>query len=172
MLLFKNVQFIGVLARNRTLLRKWSFRCRCRLCSDPTEGGSYYSAIKCDECEGMMLPQMSADIWECDKCHAQQADMDKFEEDFLRDLHAMTDKAIQTASFRLCQKALQVLQQKLHVNHYLILRLENQMARMPNVPSALVSTLVDHIIQVRTLLDPSFDRTKAFQSLQKLLHSG
>ena len=55
--------------RNKTLLKKWNFKCQCRLCTDCTENGSYYSALKCDICEaGHLLPQMSADIWQCDKC--------------------------------------------------------------------------------------------------------
>ena len=162
----------GVVSRNQTLLKKWNFTCHCRLCSDPTEGGSYFSAIKCDECEGMMLPQMSADTWVCDKCQARQqpaVDMDKFEGDFLRDLHAMADKAVQTASFHICQTAREVLMQKLHANHYIIIGLENRMVRMPNAPKDEIPALVNHIIQVRQQLDPFFHQTKAFHLLQNLL---
>ena len=162
----------GVVSRNQTLLKKWNFTCHCRLCSDPTEGGSYFSAIKCDECEGMMLPQMSADTWVCDKCQARQqpaVDMDKFEGDFLRDLHAMADKAVQTASFHICQTAKEVLMQKLHANHYIIIGLENRMVRMPNAPKDEIPALVNHIIQVRQQLDPFFHQTKAFHLLQNLL---
>ena len=87
---------LGVIPRNKTLLKKWNFTCQCRLCMDCTENGSYYSALKCDKCEtGHLLPQMSADIWQCDKCRGKEGavhvKLDKFE-NFLHDLNVFVDK--------------------------------------------------------------------------------
>ena len=93
--------------------------------------------------------------------------LDKFE-NFLHDLNIFVDKAIQTKSFQICQKARTVLLQKLHANHYLILRLEDKMVRMEE-EAHLVAPLIDHVISVRQMLDPCFPKTKAYCSLKSIL---
>ncbi|XP_075166937.1 SET and MYND domain containing, arthropod-specific, member 5 [Haematobia irritans] len=52
------------------------FRCKCERCSDPTELGTYFSAMKCagdanKKCDGVQLPKDPLDKntdWICDKC--------------------------------------------------------------------------------------------------------
>lgn len=52
------------------------FFCECSRCLDPTEFGSYISALKCVSpvCDGLMLPIIPTNIqssWECTKCKAK-----------------------------------------------------------------------------------------------------
>ncbi|KAJ8669882.1 hypothetical protein QAD02_001141 [Eretmocerus hayati] len=48
----------GTANRRHHLLRTKYFECTCRRCSDPTEFGTYFDAIKCtrSDCKGSMLP--------------------------------------------------------------------------------------------------------------------
>ena len=88
-----------------------------------------------------------------------------FDNDFFK---RTRPKAIETKSFQICQKARTVLLQKLHANHYIIVRLEDKMVRMED-DTQNIAPLVDHIIKVRQMLDPCFLKTKAYDSLQRLL---
>ena len=72
------------------LREHWSFTCQCKRCSDPTELGTYASAVWCYNCKataasdtesdsdidkasaGVMLPKGPADgatsLWSCTQC--------------------------------------------------------------------------------------------------------
>lgn len=54
------------------VIRQQSFNCKCQRCLDPTELGTYNSAIKCYKChQGLVLPINPVDIkseWKCDQC--------------------------------------------------------------------------------------------------------
>jgi len=58
--------------RRKQILEQWHFPCSCPRCSDPTELGTYVSALQCDECEeGFVLPKNSLDsesLWVCGGC--------------------------------------------------------------------------------------------------------
>ena len=46
----------------------WCFECACARCSDPSEFGTYVSALKCQECaEGLLLPEQPGlgAAWRC-----------------------------------------------------------------------------------------------------------
>ena len=47
------------------------FICKCDLCLDPTENGTFMSAVVCPKCKGNLLPEsfhLSDPVWKCDKC--------------------------------------------------------------------------------------------------------
>ena len=50
----------------------WHFDCMCKRCSDPTECGSFISAVKCFDCgSDRVLPVDPLDyesIWKCGRC--------------------------------------------------------------------------------------------------------
>ncbi|XP_060523200.1 uncharacterized protein LOC132700097 [Cylas formicarius] len=66
----------GTQARREHLKETKYFTCKCRRCGDPTELGSYLSALKCignqeEPCGGIQLPVDPLDDnteWTCDKC--------------------------------------------------------------------------------------------------------
>lgn len=55
----------GTSSRQHHLLQTKLFKCDCVRCSDVTEMGTYYSAMKCsnNDCQGLMLP-ISLSEWE------------------------------------------------------------------------------------------------------------
>lgn len=67
----------GTQARREHLRETKYFSCKCQRCSDPTELGTYLSALKCmgmnpdEPCGGIQLPLNPLDDnteWACDKC--------------------------------------------------------------------------------------------------------
>ncbi|GBP55648.1 SET domain-containing protein SmydA-8, isoform A [Eumeta japonica] len=66
----------GTLARRQHLKDTKYFSCKCERCSDPTELGTYLSAMKClgdgnNPCDGIHLPEDPLDDetdWACNKC--------------------------------------------------------------------------------------------------------
>ncbi|XP_023343379.1 protein msta [Eurytemora carolleeae] len=58
------------------LEKKWLFECNCARCTDPTEGGTYLSALLCrtGKCGGAVLPLDPTDgssEWRCRKCNTE-----------------------------------------------------------------------------------------------------
>ena len=61
-------------SRRQLLHHTWQFWCGCERCRDPTEGGSYLSALSCTSCaSGPVLPLDPLDTetsWACRECGA------------------------------------------------------------------------------------------------------
>ncbi|TRY78058.1 hypothetical protein TCAL_06488 [Tigriopus californicus] len=74
---YKN-PLLGNVVRTTSLQRNWLFDCQCARCQDPTELGTYLSALRCrrGDCPGKILPQdfyhisISVDpsLWYCSSC--------------------------------------------------------------------------------------------------------
>lgn len=61
----------GSVTRRFHLLRTKHFLCNCPRCLDPSEYGTYMSAILCKKCGDFVLPKISQNIkndWECKAC--------------------------------------------------------------------------------------------------------
>ena len=59
---------LGQPQRAVSLASVWCFECACARCSDPSEFGTYVSALKCQEChEGLILPEQAGlgAAWRC-----------------------------------------------------------------------------------------------------------
>ena len=58
--------------RQDSLWKNWKFVCKCKRCSDPTECGSFVSAVKCFDCGAdRVLPLDPLDYdsaWRCGRC--------------------------------------------------------------------------------------------------------
>jgi len=65
----------GTKDRRAHLRQSKFFICDCQRCADPTECGTFLSALKCPECsKGWLLPIDPIDdesVWKCDKCFNQ-----------------------------------------------------------------------------------------------------
>ncbi len=44
-------KFPGNIRRRDDIQRYWYFNCACQRCLDPTEMGTYMSAIRCNQCD-------------------------------------------------------------------------------------------------------------------------
>jgi hypothetical protein len=68
----KNLVHTGTIERRR-VLKEMFLDCCCPRCSDQSEMGTHMSAVLCQRCEGMCLPQNPMDQdspWECRGCGA------------------------------------------------------------------------------------------------------
>lgn len=60
---------LGTQTRQRHLSFTKLFQCQCTRCRDPTELGTYVSAVKCRACKiGLLLPDVGTTDWQCSKC--------------------------------------------------------------------------------------------------------
>lgn len=110
----------GTTTRQMHLWETKGFYCSCIRCKDPTELGSYYSAINCTNCkDGYMLPKNPLDSkseWICEKCGAKLVS-----EIVMSILKAIGEEIITLknnveASFNFLRKHYQ----NLHPNHYFL----------------------------------------------------
>ena len=62
-----------VRARQENLAKEWHFTCACPRCSDPTEGGSFFSSLQC--CCGGFAIRKEDEIWQCSLCASDLPDM-------------------------------------------------------------------------------------------------
>ena len=59
---------LGQPQRGASLGSVWRFECACARCSDPSEFGTWVSALKCAQChEGLVLPERPREgaAWRC-----------------------------------------------------------------------------------------------------------
>jgi hypothetical protein len=64
-------QLMNTPTRLAKLKKSKFFTCYCDLCCDPTEMGTYMSALTCPKCKGHLLPKSfhNANLdWTCNKC--------------------------------------------------------------------------------------------------------
>merc|ERR1712098_755612 len=58
--------------RRAKISGEWHFDCCCSRCEDPTELGTYISAVRCRSCKiGYLLPKEPLEedtVWHCNKC--------------------------------------------------------------------------------------------------------
>lgn len=63
---------MGTHRRRKRIHSEWYFQCTCTRCRDPTELGTFISALICEVCEeGSMLPVEPLDPfseWVCSDC--------------------------------------------------------------------------------------------------------
>ena len=62
-----------VRARQENLAKEWHFTCACPRCSDPTEGGSFFSSLQC--CCGGFAIRKEDEIWQCSLCASDLPEM-------------------------------------------------------------------------------------------------
>jgi hypothetical protein len=143
----------GTVARRQALYDKWYFNCTCQLCSDPTEGGSYFSGVACEKCHnGYLLPVINSDqpTWQCHHCDDDSQEVDEI----IKFMNLMAIKATEANSFTILQKTVDTLKAKLHPNHYILVRLEQKMARIMSADKALLRkekvAICQHVIAVRS----------------------
>jgi len=94
----------GHLKRRKQISDAWFFSCSCIRCSDPSELGSYASAVTCPLCkEGRLLTMNSLDpesVWKCDKCEKSTepsyiTDLEEQLESEMEEVEAMDERGYQ-----------------------------------------------------------------------------
>ena len=107
----------GNLRRKNAMRDNWHFDCNCVRCQDPTEMGSYLSALKCLGCEsGYVLPIDPMELssqWSCPVCN-QKMSLESVNETISHCFNILYNK---TWTVEEGEKLIPHLLQKLHPNH-------------------------------------------------------
>lgn len=115
----------GTTARRRDLFQKKYIQCVCDRCRDPTEFGTYFSALKCmgigqEPCGGPQLPSNPTNLdtaWQCEKCKISLPNEDVME--FVNHLGNEVDKVLtKNPGLKELEDILRKLLVFLHPNHY------------------------------------------------------
>ena len=109
-----------VRARQENLQKEWHFSCTCPRCSDPSEGGSFFSSLRCS-CGGFAIRQEESDAWKCSLCASDLPEMFS-QEAMVSELGRLLEESTSTA-----EDINQLVDQLdkvdgLHDNHWLRLR--------------------------------------------------
>merc|ERR1719445_2563114 len=69
------VPSMGQPTRLEHISKSWGFICSCARCMSPSELGTMFSGVRCDQCDhGHCLPSVSGVLrcdWTCDNCTAK-----------------------------------------------------------------------------------------------------
>lgn len=128
----------GTQLRREHLKRTKYFSCTCNRCIDPTELGTYISALKCigDElktCGGTQLPidpLSDTTDWACDKCSCHVTDEE------VNFIMCQMDDEVDAAVFKEkplvkeLEELIDKLSQLLHTNHYHLFALKHSLIQL------------------------------------------
>ncbi|XP_049876365.1 SET domain-containing protein SmydA-8-like isoform X2 [Pectinophora gossypiella] len=177
----------GTQARRQHLKDSKYFACKCQRCSDPTELGTYLSAMKClgdgnNPCDGIHFPEDPLDDesdWACNKCKVKvsssQVNMLISQMGEQVDNVQMMGGSVPTLENLLCR-----LSTFLHPNHYHIYSIKHSLVqlygRQPNYMSQEYLDkkikMCNDLINITKTLDPGNARLSLYRSvLQHELHS-
>ncbi|XP_055598472.1 SET domain-containing protein SmydA-8-like [Uranotaenia lowii] len=116
----------GTPSRMEHLQQTKLFRCSCARCLDPTEFGTYFSALKCSgfkkdsDCNGLLLPENASNwfgSWICNKCRSL---VDVKEISNIMDRARVDQKAMQKSNEEHCSKYIAHYSRWLAPNHHFI----------------------------------------------------
>ncbi|KAJ8712489.1 hypothetical protein PYW07_005331 [Mythimna separata] len=177
----------GTQARRQHLKDSKYFACNCTRCSDPTELGTYLSAMKClgddnNSCDGIHLPVNPLDEeteWTCNKCpvkvHNAQVNMIMAQMGEDVETVLMMDGSVTVLENLLCR-----LSMFLHPNHYYMYSLKHSLVQLYGRDQRYMSlTILDkkikmckELIATTKALDPGNARLSLYNTvLQNELHS-
>ena len=123
---------LGTYHRLSAMFERSHFICKCRRCVDPTELGTFLSAIKCPKCRhGNLLPSKPVDIsdhavWRCGSCGA--GDVQRTIADLVDDIQYEINDKIESITDEKGAEAMEELEEVyekfcgdiLHENHFAI----------------------------------------------------
>lgn len=178
----------GTQARRQHLKDTKYFSCKCPRCSDPTELGTYLSAMKCfgdgsKPCNGIHLPLDPLDDetdWACSECpvrvNSSQINM------LISQMGEEVDGVLinMARSVPMLENLLCRLSTFLHPNHYHLYSLKHSLVQLyGRQPSYMSEEMLDKkikmckdLIEITTTLDPGNARLSLYSSvLQHELHS-
>lgn len=177
----------GTEARRQHLKDTKYFSCKCPRCSDPTELGTYLSAMKCfgdgnKSCDGIHLPEDPLDDdteWACSECPVKvnnsQINM------LISQMGEEVDGVLMMGgSVSMLENLLCRLSTFLHPNHYHLYSIKHSLVQLyGRQPSYMSEEILDKkikmckdLINITTTLDPGNARLSLYSSvLQHELHS-
>lgn len=177
----------GTQARRQHLKDTKYFSCKCQRCSDPTELGTYLSAMKClgdgmKLCDGIHLPEDPLDDetdWACTKCTAKvgnsQVNM------VISQMGEEVENVLMMSnSVTILENLLSRLSTFLHPNHYHLYSIKHSLIQLYGRQQGYMSheildkkiKICKDLIAITKALDPGNARLSLYYSiLQHELHS-
>ncbi|XP_058833214.1 SET domain-containing protein SmydA-8 isoform X2 [Topomyia yanbarensis] len=174
----------GTQQRRDHLKNNKYFSCGCLRCTDPTELGTYLSALKCvgvdgNACNGYQLPIDPLDDssdWKCNQCAVDiQADQVNF---LLSKIGEEVDFAMERkSSVKQMDDLVSKLSTFLHPNHYFLLTLKHSLIQMyghmsgyltGQLPDSILNRKVEicrEMMKVIDILDPDSFRLSLYAAV-------
>jgi hypothetical protein len=167
----------GTQLRQQHLKDAKYFNCNCERCTDPTELGTYFSAMKClgvDEkgCDGIHLPEnplSDKTEWACNKCPM------KISNEQVMFITSKMGEEIDTVlltnpSSSLLEALIEKLSQFLHPNHYHLFALKHTLIQLydEKISNDILSKkfeLCDSLLFIVDKLDPFSIRVPMYTAI-------
>lgn len=156
---------IGTPERRRILREQFYFDCCCQRCSDPTELGTYFSALKCQQCDkGYLImdnPLDSGPYWKCNNSdHCMEIQTTEYETELVEELRIQETKILKSGRKNNAMIAgwINLLERfggRFHENHYALLQIQVHlircMAKVSKPPVELVQDMQKMINKYKKL---------------------
>lgn len=170
----------GTSARRQHLKDAKYFACKCPRCSDPTELGTYLSALRClgdgmNPCDGIHLPEDPLDDeteWACSKCKvtvsSSQVNM------LILEMQEQVDGVqLMGGSVPMLENLLCKLSMFLHPNHYHLYSIKHSLVqlygRQPNYISLEILDkkikMCKDLLAITKILDPGNARLSLYSAV-------
>ncbi|XP_040563548.1 SET domain-containing protein SmydA-8 [Lepeophtheirus salmonis] len=162
--------FEGQPRRRRMIWNGWKFICHCDRCNDPTEFGTYFSGVKCQNCDsGYILPHNTmilASLWKCNNCNQsyENSEIEEIVDDLESQVHLRNDL------FEDPQCVIsEVLHNKVHPGHFLVFQIKNTFfsSLIKNVSKKIYDQLND--LEIDRLVEKMEKQTKYGLELLNLI---
>ena len=111
----------GRIRRQKSLKDVWCFECGCALCRDPTEFGTFFSALRCPCCVDNFVLPVANSRWNCDQCNFEMT-----EDDVLKieaDLEKLT---VNYGEPKAVDEALKCIEDQVHQNHHIAVKIKQK----------------------------------------------
>ncbi|KAJ8948644.1 hypothetical protein NQ318_022712 [Aromia moschata] len=168
----------GTSARRHHLRKTKYFTCKCKRCQDPTELGTYLSALKClgtenEPCGGVQLPINPTESnceWACNKCGIKLPNKEIMK--FVHHLNGEVEKMMaKRPKVEELEDILGKLLKFLHPNHYLVYSIKHSLVQLYGneggieASSQLLSEkqkMCEELIAITRRLDPGNARLSLY----------
>ncbi|VEN63535.1 unnamed protein product [Callosobruchus maculatus] len=172
----------GTSARRDHLKQTKYFTCKCKRCKDPTEFGTYFSALRClgneenSPCGGTQLPKNPTEedcIWVCDRCKIQLPDKEMM--NFVNHLSTEVDRVMsRRPKIAELEDVLSKLLNFLHENHYLNYIVKHSLVQLygnegnREITAGLLTTklkMCQDLIDITKKIDPGNARLSLYMGV-------
>lgn len=132
---------LGTPERRKLLKEQFYFDCTCSRCADKTECGTYFSALKCQQCSsGFLLMDDPLDSWPYWKCNNEQCteiQPTEYETELIQEVRKEEKKILTSSGSKKngaiianWMELLEKYRTKFHDNHYIILHTQVHLVKV------------------------------------------
>lgn len=143
---------LGTPERRKLLKEQFYFDCNCSRCADSTENGTYFSALKCQQCtNGFLLMDNPLDSWPYWKCNNEQCSEiqpTEYETELLEEVRKEEKKILKSgyknsALIASWMDLLEKYHTRFHENHYALLQVQIHLVKSMSQVAKPTAELVE-----------------------------